>query len=95
MSCVTFSRKASGKCGFAESMPRERITALKMDETAVEMTDGKERANDIVERAETPPQMYPILASINKERTDLPLIFCSFSLPASMCSTPISVISSR
>ncbi|XP_019744965.1 exosome complex component RRP45 isoform X2 [Hippocampus comes] len=50
------ARKAGGKCGFAESMPQERITALKKDETAVEMTDVTERANDIVLNAEVPPQ---------------------------------------
>ncbi|XP_076001308.1 exosome complex component RRP45 isoform X2 [Genypterus blacodes] len=53
------ARKTSGKCGFAESMPLERITTLKMDETEVEMTDDTEGANDIAERAETPPQTVP------------------------------------
>ncbi|XP_077381598.1 exosome complex component RRP45 [Festucalex cinctus] len=50
------TRKAGGKCGFAESMPQERITALKKEETSVEMTDATERANDIVLMAEVPPQ---------------------------------------
>uniref|UniRef100_UPI003AAC3C19 exosome complex component RRP45 isoform X2 n=1 Tax=Centroberyx gerrardi TaxID=166262 RepID=UPI003AAC3C19 len=53
------ARKEGGRCGFAESMPQERITALKMDETPVEMTDVTERANDIVQRAEAPPQTVP------------------------------------
>ncbi|XP_031140434.1 exosome complex component RRP45 [Sander lucioperca] len=53
------ARKAGGKCGFAESMPQERITALKMDETPVEMTDVTDRANDIVQKAEAPPQTVP------------------------------------
>ncbi|XP_010789180.1 exosome complex component RRP45-like [Notothenia coriiceps] len=53
------ARKAGGRCGFAESMPQERITALKTDETSVEMTDASERANDIVENAEVPPQTVP------------------------------------
>lgn len=54
-----FSRKAGGRCGFAESMPQERITALKMEETSVEMTDVADRANDIVQKAEVPHQTYP------------------------------------
>lgn len=59
---MTFSRKAGGRCGFAESMPQGRITALKMDETPVEMTDVTDRANDIVQKAEAPPQTYPLLS---------------------------------
>lgn len=59
---LTFSRKAGGRCGFAESMPQGRITALKMDETPVEMTDVTDRANDIVQKAEAPPQTYPLLS---------------------------------
>ncbi|XP_060946545.1 exosome complex component RRP45 [Limanda limanda] len=50
-------RKAGGRCGFAESIPLDRITALKMDETPIEMMDVTERANDIVEKAEVSPQM--------------------------------------
>ncbi|KAM9362618.1 exosome complex component RRP45 [Symphorus nematophorus] len=53
------ARKVGGRCGFAESMPQERITALKMDETPVEMTDVTDRANDIVQKAEAPPQTVP------------------------------------
>ncbi|XP_037546015.1 exosome complex component RRP45 [Nematolebias whitei] len=49
------ARKAGGKCGFAESMPRERITALKTNRTEVEMTDVSESAGDIVQKAEAPP----------------------------------------
>ncbi|XP_051802046.1 exosome complex component RRP45 isoform X3 [Acanthochromis polyacanthus] len=49
------ARKAGGRCGFAESMPQERITALKTDETPVEMKDVTESANDIVQKAEAPP----------------------------------------
>uniref|UniRef100_A0A3Q2YAX0 Exosome complex component RRP45 n=1 Tax=Hippocampus comes TaxID=109280 RepID=A0A3Q2YAX0_HIPCM len=58
------ARKAGGKCGFAESMPQERITALKKDETAVEMTDVTERANDIVLNAEVPPQTQSLLVPL-------------------------------
>ncbi|KAM8772390.1 exosome complex component RRP45 [Acanthopagrus schlegelii] len=51
--------KAGGRCGFAESMPQERITALKMDETPVEMTEVTDRANDIVQKAEALSQTVP------------------------------------
>ncbi|XP_049900251.1 exosome complex component RRP45 [Epinephelus moara] len=53
------ARKAGGRCGFAESMPQERITALKMDETPVEMTDVTDRVDGIVQKEEAPPQMVP------------------------------------
>ncbi|CAL8329708.1 unnamed protein product [Lota lota] len=45
------ARKEGRKCGFAESMPQERITALKTYETSVEMTDLTKQASDIVESA--------------------------------------------
>uniref|UniRef100_A0A673G5I5 Exosome complex component RRP45 n=1 Tax=Sinocyclocheilus rhinocerous TaxID=307959 RepID=A0A673G5I5_9TELE len=51
-------RKEGGKFGFAESMPKERITTLKRDEAPVEMTDVKETANEIVNRTETPTEAY-------------------------------------
>lgn len=69
-----FFRKAGGRCGFAESMPHERITALKMDETPVEMTDVSDAANDIVEKAEAPPQTYPLLSLRNK-RVFVPFLY--------------------
>ncbi|XP_061685425.1 exosome complex component RRP45 [Syngnathoides biaculeatus] len=50
------ARKGGGRCGFAESMPQERITALKKEETSVEMPDATERANDIVLETEVPLQ---------------------------------------
>ncbi|MEQ2181525.1 hypothetical protein GOODEAATRI_012493 [Goodea atripinnis] len=53
------ARKAGGRCGFAESMPQERITALKMDQTSVEMTDVSETVSSIVQTAEAPPQTVP------------------------------------
>ncbi|XP_041838420.1 exosome complex component RRP45 [Melanotaenia boesemani] len=53
------ARKAGGRCGFAESMPQERITALKMDETVVEMTDVTETAGGIIQKAEAPAAMVP------------------------------------
>uniref|UniRef100_A0A674BP09 Exosome component 9 n=1 Tax=Salmo trutta TaxID=8032 RepID=A0A674BP09_SALTR len=53
------ARKTGGKFGFAESLPQERITALKTDVSPVEMSDVKEKANEIVQRAEVPPQIVP------------------------------------
>uniref|UniRef100_A0A3Q3W3G1 Exosome complex component RRP45 n=1 Tax=Mola mola TaxID=94237 RepID=A0A3Q3W3G1_MOLML len=53
------ARKAGGRCGFAESVPQERITALKKEETSVEMTDVTDRASEIVEKAEVPSQTVP------------------------------------
>ena len=81
----TFSRKAGGRCGFAESMPQERITALKMDETPVEMTEVTERANDIVQKAEAPSQTYPLRSmnnnnSIIHENVSLPLVYLPLCL---------------
>lgn len=40
-------------------MPQERITALKKDETLVEMTDVTEAANGIIQKADAAPQTYP------------------------------------
>ncbi|KAG7486621.1 hypothetical protein JOB18_035038 [Solea senegalensis] len=53
------ARKAGEKCGFAESLPQERITALKVGKTPVEVMDVTEQANDIVQKAEVSPQTYP------------------------------------
>ncbi|XP_077427736.1 exosome complex component RRP45 isoform X2 [Vanacampus margaritifer] len=58
------ARKAGGKCGFAESMPQERITALKKEETSVEMTDATERANNIILEAEVPPQTQSLVVPL-------------------------------
>uniref|UniRef100_A0A671RCP3 Exosome complex component RRP45 n=1 Tax=Sinocyclocheilus anshuiensis TaxID=1608454 RepID=A0A671RCP3_9TELE len=52
-------RKEGGKFGFAESMPKERITTLKRDDAPVEMTDVKETASDIVNRTETTTEVVP------------------------------------
>lgn len=59
-------RKEGGKFGFAESMPKERITTLKRDEAPVEMTDVKETANEIVNRTETPTEAdsSPVLVAM-------------------------------
>lgn len=53
------ARKAGERCGFAESMPQGRITALKMDETPVEMKDVTEKAEDIIQKSDTPSQTVP------------------------------------
>ncbi|XP_072319537.1 exosome complex component RRP45 [Eucyclogobius newberryi] len=53
------ARKAGERCGFAESLPQQRITALKMDETLVEMKDVTEKAEDIVKNSEPPLQIVP------------------------------------
>ncbi|KAM4595403.1 exosome complex component RRP45 [Fundulus diaphanus] len=53
------ARRAGGRCGFAESMPQERITALKTDQTSVEMTDVAETASSVFQTAEAPPQTAP------------------------------------
>ncbi|KAK7929685.1 hypothetical protein WMY93_006080 [Mugilogobius chulae] len=53
------ARKAGQRCGFAESLPQERITALKMDETPVEMKDVTEKAEEIVKNTEAPSQSVP------------------------------------
>lgn len=59
-------RKEGGKFGFAESMPKERITTLKREEAPVEMTDVKETANEIVNRTETPTEAVssPVLVAM-------------------------------
>ncbi|XP_016300354.1 exosome complex component RRP45-like [Sinocyclocheilus anshuiensis] len=59
-------RKEGGKFGFAESMPKERITTLKRDEAPVEMTGVKETANEIVNRTETPTEAVssPVLVAM-------------------------------
>lgn len=45
-------------------MPEERITALKVDETAVEMTDVMDGANDIVQKVEAPLEKYPFITPL-------------------------------
>ncbi|XP_077574870.1 exosome complex component RRP45 [Stigmatopora nigra] len=50
------ARKSGGKFGFAESMAQERITAMKKEETSVEMTDAKVGASDVVVQAEDPTE---------------------------------------
>ncbi|KAK2908726.1 hypothetical protein Q8A67_004563 [Cirrhinus molitorella] len=52
-------RKEGGKFGFAESMPKQRITTLKRDKAPVEMTDVEETASDIVNTTETTTEPVP------------------------------------
>ncbi|XP_030644042.1 exosome complex component RRP45 [Chanos chanos] len=54
------ARKEGGKFGFAESMPKERITALKKDEAPVEMTDVQDTANEIISRTEAQPDIVKV-----------------------------------
>uniref|UniRef100_A0A7N6AZC3 Exosome complex component RRP45 n=1 Tax=Anabas testudineus TaxID=64144 RepID=A0A7N6AZC3_ANATE len=78
------ARKAGGRCGFAESMPQERITALKKDKTAVEMTDVSERANEIVQKAEALPQTYPKPMSKGAER-EIDILHRNFIFKCYIC----------
>ncbi|KAI1887296.1 hypothetical protein AGOR_G00188830 [Albula goreensis] len=52
-------RKEGGKFGFAESIPKQRITALKSDEAAIEMTDMEEKAEGIISSTEPPSEPVP------------------------------------
>ncbi|XP_034044773.1 exosome complex component RRP45 [Thalassophryne amazonica] len=47
------------KCGFAESLPQEQITALTRDDTPVETSDVTEKASGIVQTGEEPPRTVP------------------------------------
>ncbi|TRY94478.1 hypothetical protein DNTS_004616 [Danionella cerebrum] len=58
-SFVLMQRKEGGKFGFAESLPIERITALKRDEAPVEMADVKDTAEEIINRTESSTEVYP------------------------------------
>nr|XP_033794231.1 exosome complex component RRP45 isoform X1 [Geotrypetes seraphini] len=50
-------RKEGGKCGFVESMPKQWITAFKVEKALVDMSDVEEKAEEILSRAETPAEM--------------------------------------
>uniref|UniRef100_A0A4W4EVY9 Exosome complex component RRP45 n=1 Tax=Electrophorus electricus TaxID=8005 RepID=A0A4W4EVY9_ELEEL len=52
-------RKEGGKFGFVESMPKERITALKREESLVEMTDVQETADQIISKAAAGHEVVP------------------------------------
>ncbi|MBN3296983.1 exosome complex component RRP45 isoform X2 [Amia ocellicauda] len=53
------ARKEGRKFGFAESMPKQRITALKMDVAPVETEDVEQTAEDIISKTEPPPKTVP------------------------------------
>ncbi|XP_069487265.1 exosome complex component RRP45 isoform X2 [Ambystoma mexicanum] len=48
------ARKEGGKFGFAESIPDQRITALKMERAPVDTSDVEEKAGEILTLAEPP-----------------------------------------
>ncbi|XP_029706151.1 exosome complex component RRP45 isoform X1 [Takifugu rubripes] len=50
------ARKAGERCGYAASLPRGRITALKMDETLVDMTTVMDTAKEIIQEAAVPSE---------------------------------------
>ncbi|MEE6461657.1 hypothetical protein FKM82_001359 [Ascaphus truei] len=47
-------RKEGGKFGFAESLPGQRITALKMEKAPVDTSDVEDKAEEILSKAEPP-----------------------------------------
>ncbi|XP_055000244.1 exosome complex component RRP45 [Sorex araneus] len=56
-------RKEGGKCGFAESMAHQRITAFKMEKAPVDTSAVEEKAEEIIAEAEPPSEVVskPIL----------------------------------
>ncbi|XP_015681428.1 exosome complex component RRP45 isoform X2 [Protobothrops mucrosquamatus] len=56
-------RKEGGKYGFAESIPNERITAFKIEQTSVNTNDVQEQAEEIIAKAFPPPEVLskPVL----------------------------------
>ncbi|XP_072525995.1 exosome complex component RRP45 [Salminus brasiliensis] len=52
-------RKEGGRFGFAESIPKERITALKSKEALVEVTGIQEMAEEIANKGEAPSEVVP------------------------------------
>ncbi|KFZ49191.1 Exosome complex component RRP45, partial [Podiceps cristatus] len=56
-------RKEGGKFGFAESIPNQKITAFKMESTAVDTNSVEEQAEEIITKADPPSEVFakPIL----------------------------------
>ncbi|KAM3832010.1 exosome complex component RRP45 isoform 1-T1 [Vipera latastei] len=56
-------RKEGGKYGFAESIPNERITAFKIEQTPVNTNDVQEQAEEIIAKSFPPPEVLskPVL----------------------------------
>ncbi|KAJ1216853.1 hypothetical protein NDU88_004452 [Pleurodeles waltl] len=51
------ARKEGGKFGFVESIPDQRITALKMELPPVDISDVEEKAEEIMSQAEPPTEI--------------------------------------
>lgn len=60
----SLARKAGGRCGFAESLPEERITAMIVNEASVETTDAMDGANDVAQKVEAPLEKYPFFFNL-------------------------------
>ncbi|KAH0615959.1 hypothetical protein JD844_026638 [Phrynosoma platyrhinos] len=56
-------RKEGGKCGFAESVPNQRITAFKIEQAPVDIKDIQEQAEEIITKAFPPSEVLakPVL----------------------------------
>ncbi|XP_003221849.2 exosome complex component RRP45 [Anolis carolinensis] len=56
-------RKEGGKCGFAESVPNQRITAFKIEQAPVDTKDVQEQAEEIIAKAFPPSEVMatPVL----------------------------------
>lgn len=70
---MTCSRKAGNRCGFAASLPQGRITALKMDETSVDLAEAMDAASEVVQKAEPPCEAYPLPPRPRRTRVDVRL----------------------
>lgn len=55
-----FYRKEGGKFGFAESLPDQKITALKMEKIPVDTKDVENKAEEIICKSEPPSDVYPL-----------------------------------
>ncbi|CAJ0933269.1 unnamed protein product [Ranitomeya imitator] len=51
-------RKEGGKFGFAESLPDQKITALKIEKSPVDTSDVEGKAEEIISRSEPPSDCY-------------------------------------
>ncbi|NWU92744.1 EXOS9 protein, partial [Upupa epops] len=56
-------RKEGGKFGFAESVPNQKITAFKMESTAVDTNNVEKQAEEIITKADPPTEVFakPVL----------------------------------
>lgn len=51
------ARKEGGKFGFAESLPDQKITALKMEKIPVDTKDVEDKAEEIISKSEPPSEV--------------------------------------